>query len=284
MQPYVNYNLISLAACKEAPGILAALFINLLMVCISLMPTTSGANEKILSLDQCTDWMLARYARQSQVLALSPPIYQYNPDWLGDAWARHDGTLEQIMDLKPDLVITGEFNAMILRQRLQELGINVEILKLPKNLTDVISYEERFLSLIGQPVTNNSREISQPSAKTTNKKPRLLLLGANGIGTGRGTFEDDILKMAGWDNYLKEKGYINLDLEKISADPPEAILWSVPASAALSNLFAEHPVLKKAIPKTQWLKTAAWKWQCPGPWTWDLISELKALSQSLDRP
>lgn len=76
--------------------------------------------------------------------------------------------------------------------------------------------------------------------------PRLLLLGPNGIGTGRGTMEDDILTRAGWDNDVQAQGYV-LDTERIATHPPDAVLWAAPSSRALANRFAEHPVLKRVI-------------------------------------
>lgn len=227
---------------------------------------------RVLSLDLCTDWILAKHAKPSQVLALSQLTRQYPVDWMDQNWPTHNGSLEQILELKPDLVITGEFNALMLRKRLQELGVRVEILSLPKNLSQISDYEQRLLSLIGSPKDKASKP---PLLKPASfPKQTLLLLGANGIGTGRNTFEHDLLQYAGWDNYLIEDGYINLDLEQIATNPPDAILWSAPPSAALSNLFAKHPVLKRAIPSKQWLETDAWSWQCPGPWTWDLIGQL----------
>lgn len=221
--------------------------------------------------------MLVKYASRSQILALSPLIHQYPVDWVGQNWPTHNGSIEEILQLKPDLVITGEYNALLLRQRLKELGIRVEILVLPKNLSQVSDYEKHFLSLIDVPGNKASKPVVQEAYKNkSNQSPRLLLLGANGIGTGRGTFEDGILQRTGWVNYLQDSGYINLDIERIAIDPPDAVLWSAPASVALSNLFAEHPALKQAIPADRWLSSVYWNWQCPGPWTWDLIDQLQA--------
>ena len=261
MKTYINY--------------LVVTFIFLLPIqvfAVTVNPVKSNTVTKVLSLDLCTDWILAKHANPSQVIALSPLMHQYPVDWVGQDWPTHDGSLEQILELKPDLVITGEYNALLLRRRLRELGVRVEVLPLPKNLSQVNKYEQRLLSLIGKSTDKASKP---PQFKPSSQpKEKLLLLGANGIGTGRSTFEDDLLRYAGWDNYLLDEGYINLDLEKVATDPPDAILWSAPASAALSNLFAEHPVLKQAIPANRWLTTDAWNWQCPGPWTWDLIGQL----------
>ncbi|MGV3741934.1 MAG: ABC transporter substrate-binding protein [Burkholderiaceae bacterium] len=232
--------------------------------------------ERIVSLDLCTDWLLMHYAQHSpsikpRVAALSPLTQQQADQWNASAWPSHDGSLEQVLQFQPDLIITGEFNALLLRKRLTSLGERVEMLPLPTHLVDIDSYEKRLLSLLGLPESL----ADAPVAPITDvKQKRLLLLGANGIGTGRGTLEDEILRRAGWANYVQADGYVRLDLERIAADPPDAILWAAPASPALANRFAEHPVLKRAVPASRWLRTDTWRWQCPGPWTWQLVREL----------
>jgi iron complex transport system substrate-binding protein len=157
--------------------------------------------QRVISLDLCTDWMLARYADRGQVAALSPMHRQFPVAWLDNSWPTHDGTLERIVELKPDLVITGQYNAPQLRSRLKTLGFRVEILPLPSNLEAVSEYEKQLLSLLGQPLSLAS--FPPPPVKSHVQPKRLLLLGANGIGTGRGTFEDGIWSGLGGSNYLR---------------------------------------------------------------------------------
>ncbi len=235
------------------------------------VPAVAGTAQRIVSLDLCTDWMLARYAERSRIAALSMMHRQYPVAWLNEAWPVHDGTLERILELKPDLVIAGQYNALLLRNRLQTLGVRVEVLPLPTSLAEVVAYEQRLLALLDLPGALAS---TPPALPPPHARKRLLLLGANGIGTGRGSFEDGILERAGWTNYLRDEGYLRLDLEQIAADPPDAILWAAPASKALASRFAEHPVLRQAVPATRWLTTDYWRWQCPGPWTWELVEQL----------
>ncbi len=232
--------------------------------------------RRIVSLDLCTDWLLMHYAQRSpgikpRVAGLSPLTQQQADQWNASTWPSHDGSLEQVLQFQSDLIITGEFNAMLMRRRLASLGKRVEMLPLPTHLADIDRYEKRLLSLLGLP--ESLADIPVAPA-TTDKHRRLLLLGANGIGTGRGTLEDEILRRAGWTNYVQTDGYVRLDLERIAADPPDAVLWAAPTSPALANRFAEHPVLKRAVPASRWLRTDTWRWQCPGPWTWQLVREL----------
>ena len=229
--------------------------------------------QRIVSLDLCTDWMLARHAERGSVIALSPMQKRFPVSWVDVNWPIHDGSLETIIALKPDLVITGQYNVLQLRSRLKTLGVRVEIMPLPTTLAAVTEYEKRLLSLIGLPTERASQA---PTAQAKQKPPkRLLLLGPNGYGTGRGTLENDLLSHAGWDNYLNDEGYIALDLERLATDPPDAVLWAAPASQAQANRFAEHPILRRAIPQERWLTTDYWRWQCPGPWTWELIDQMR---------
>lgn len=244
----------------------------LTLVCLPGMASAAPA-QRIISLDLCTDWMLARFAQASQVTALSALHQQYQAPWASHSWPTHDGSLERVAMLAPDLVITGQYNAFQLRTRLKALGMRVEVLELPTSLNAVADYEHHLLRLLGLPSSLASTPVP-PSPSASHMPRRLLLLGANGIGTGRGTFENDILERAGWTNYLREQGYIQLDLEQIATDPPEAILWAAPSSQAIANRFAQHPVLRRAVPAKRWLSTDYWRWQCPGPWSWDLVRQL----------
>lgn len=246
------------------------------------------AYQRIASLDLCMDWLLAYYADPSNVLALSP-LHQRYPLPINTAkWPVHDGSLEQLVSLDPDLVIVGEFNALMLRSQLQRLGVNVEVLALPRSLIEVEHYLLRFTELLGISITHKNAKISNLhgeglNQKTSNvQKPRLLLLGANAVGTGEGTFEDQLITQSGWQNYLTRSGYITLDLEQLASDPPDAILWAAPDSAALANQFAQHPVLAKQLPEDAWLTTDYWRWQCPGPWTYELIDQLTGLREAFD--
>lgn len=241
---------------------------------LGFMCPSMAVPQRVLSLDLCTDWLLAWHAPRTQVVALSPLHQQQYPvEWLGAAWPTHDGSLEHILQLAPDLVLAGEYNAPLLQRRLRQLGVRVETLPLPRTLQQMYAYEQRVLSLLGLPVERASpiptmREVSA-------ERPRLLLLGANGIGTGQNTLENQLIQQAGWRNYLPESGYISLNLEDIVAHPPDAILWAAPLRPALANRFAEHPVLRRAVPAERWLRSEYWRWQCPGPWTWELIKQLQ---------
>ncbi len=236
-----------------------------------LMTLQAAPVERIISLDLCTDWMLLKYASRSQVRAYSPLLYRYAADWVPENLPVHNGSLEQILALEPGLLITGEYNAILLRKRLVQLGKTVKVLPLPDGLDSIRDYQQQLLSIIK--ADSESVDIAWSKAYPR-KNQTLLLLGANGIGTGRDTLEHDLLTRAGWDNYIQQSGYVNLQLEKIVANPPDAIYWSAPLSNSLANLFVQHPAIKQLMHRNKFPRAENWRWQCPGPWSLELVEKL----------
>lgn len=234
----------------------------------------AGAPQRVVSLDLCTDWMLTVHAAPGQVAALSPMGRRFGARYgpVGD-WPVHDGSLEQVIALRPDRVIVGPYNAVRLRQRLQALGVRVDVTALPTSLDGVAAFERQVLGLLGADPVRARVPLPRPAPDPA--APRLLVLGANGVGTGRGTFENEVLERAGWRNYLDAEGYVRLDMEALVADPPAAILWAAPVSPALANAFAGHRALRAVVPPPRWLHTDNWRWECPGPWTWGLVDQLR---------
>ena len=102
--------------------------VRVLLVALALHASVAkavwAAPQRIVSLDLCTDWMLVRHADRAQVRALSPLHRQYPVAWIDAQWPVHDGTLEQLVSLRPDLVMVGQYNATLLRARLQALGVH----------------------------------------------------------------------------------------------------------------------------------------------------------------
>ena len=231
--------------------------------------------SRIVSLDLCSDWLLAHYAPDSQSVTLSPMVRRFPLPAGSPQWPTHEGSLEQILSLQPDVVLVGEFNAFMLRKRLESLGVQVVVTPLPNTLNDLDGIARTVQSLLGVPLAMPTQPNPPQSESVAPNHGRLLLLGPNGYGTGHQTLEHNLITRAGWTNYIAHNGHVKLDLEALAADPPDAVVWSAPRHAALANQFAQHPVLRQAVPAEQWIQTDAWRWQCPGPWMHTLVEQLQ---------
>jgi iron complex transport system substrate-binding protein len=253
------------------------IFIALLGTALMFAGTRAHAARDIVSLDLCTDWMLLKYADPSQVRAYSPLLYKYQADWVPDGLPVHDGSLEHILQLEAGLLISGEYNAILLRKRLRQLGTEVAVLSLPTTLEGIRRYQAEFLDLIDLSPGSVALDWDRAFAP---RHESLLLLGANGIGTGADTLENDLLRKAGWNNYIEAPGYVSLELERVVANPPDAIYSSAPPSNSLANLFIRHPAIRTLMPQDAGPRAEDWRWQCPGPWSLELIQELASWKDS----
>lgn len=255
------------------------------VLALVLTARTPAEARALVSLDLCSDWLLMQLASPEQVRALSPMSVRYPAPWAHEPWPTHDGSLEHIVALKPDQIVVGEFNAPMLRHRLSALGFQIHVVQQVVDLDTLNRELLRFQDMLrshpaikpssgvrATAVTASAGVSQQGSAE---RRGRLLLLGPNGYGTGQGTLESSLIAAAGWRNYLRSSGHRALDLEAIIQDPPDAIAWATPESAALAHRFAEHAVLRRALPPDRWIKTDYWRWQCPGPWSLSLIPQLQ---------
>jgi len=211
------------------------------------------------------------YVNPSRVAGLSALSASYPLNSNSPNYPLHDGSLESIIALQPDLIIVGQYNAWLLRDRLTKLGFNVVIQSLPTSVGEVESLIVEFhqLTELAAPT------LVIPAPIAVDSKQRILKLGANGIATGTMTFESNLLAYAGWQNYINKQGYVHADLEQLVQDPPERLLLAAPSAPALANSMMEHSVWTRILAATQIRTSDDWRWQCPGPWTFELIKELQ---------
>ncbi len=229
--------------------------------------------------------MLIRHGLPDQAVVYSPLLYRYATDWTPPGLPTHDGHLESLLRLEPARILSGQYNARMLRERLQQLGRKVTVLPLPQNLDQLEDYLRRFERAAGWPRGWVSGDRKGRAVKGgSGPSVRLLLLGANGIATGKNTLEDEMIQRAGWRNWLDQAGFVSLDIEAVLRDPPDAILWSQPDSPALANRFANLPPIRRRLERQPPFPTpdGDWRWHCPGPWTFDLIDDLARWREAFD--
>jgi len=144
---------------------------------------------------------------------------------------------EKIVSLKPDLVIaTGVGNTKDMIDRLEKLGFPTYVI-FPKNFSDIL----QSISHVGQVVDREKEAIgiiqgmkqrSQRVIELTKglSRPKVFFqIGEAPIFTvGRGSFADDLIRLAGGENIAgKEKEmYPRLGMEEILKRSPEVILVS----------------------------------------------------------
>ncbi|ADB57368.1 ABC transporter substrate-binding protein [Archaeoglobus profundus] len=139
--------------------------------------------------------------------------------------------VEKVVRLKPDLVVASYGNGFGVIKALKDFGITVVALN-PKNVTDVMRDAELLGKVCG--VEENATklvewmkdEIAKVKAKKHPWKPKILHIVWNDPiwVSGRGTFVDDVIKIAGGVNVVNESGWVVVSLEDLIRMNPDIII------------------------------------------------------------
>jgi len=145
--------------------------------------------------------------------------------------------LEKIVSLKPDLIIaTGAGNTKEMVDRLERLGFPTFVI-FPKRFDDVI----QSIRHVGQLVSKEKEALSMTESMSKRKgkileltrglsRPKVFLqIGESPIVTvGKGSFADDLIRLAGGENVAgnDREMYPRLGMEEILKRSPEVIMIS----------------------------------------------------------
>ncbi|GAA4643477.1 ABC transporter substrate-binding protein [Pontixanthobacter gangjinensis] len=191
----------------------------------------------IVSLNPCTDAILAEVAAPGQLLAISH--YSQSPDStsmdLADArkYAVTGGTVEEIMALQPDVVVASNFIAPATRQALQAQGIRLETYGIASTIADSDRQIRELAELAGDQAAGEAL-VKSISASIANAQPadgfkpiRAVLWQADGIVPGAGTLISELIRRVGFTSHSAARGFKQADylsLEQMLTDPPQLLL------------------------------------------------------------
>lgn len=247
---------------------------------VQILAATENKPQRIVSLTTCTDQILLMLVEHERIAALSnlstDPLYSYH--WQqAEGLDTHSGLAEQIIPLRPDLIIGSRFTSGNSVQILQQLGYEVETFSSPTTLEQVEEYTRAVARVVGevdkaeQIIRAMYNEIAQ-AKRLVAEQPRQLAIsyGPNGFTAGTHTLKHEILTAAGYRNLASELGidyYGNVSLEQLIWSNPDAIIIDedIPDQNSLAQGFVKHPVLKKLMHNRALPSVPTNQWICPGP-------------------
>ena len=175
--------------------------------CLGLQATARAAElPRIASINVCTDQLLMALADPAQILGLSP--YARDPALSWDAakagqFPKLSGTAEDVLVLKPDVVVAGRFTKLATRQLLKDKGLRVVEFDAARSLDDV-KKQIRLMGDVTQHPDRAAAEISRLDAAIAHarqvaaRKPyRVLALSRRGWVTGGDSLTSSLLANAG---------------------------------------------------------------------------------------
>lgn len=250
---------LALGACTAAPAREAA----------SPLP-------RIVSLNPCTDAILAEVADPGQVLALSS--YSQDPAsssmdvTLARRFRAVGGTVEEVAALRPDVVLSGNFMAPATRGALERLGTRLELLPIAATVAESRAQVRQIAALAGHPQRGEALvariDAALAAARPAGDQPiPALVWQSGGMVPGPNTLIADLLTYTGFTNAAAARGLGQADLlplEHVLADPPRVILTAGNLHGNEDRLL-RHPALDVLAGKTARARLDANLLWCGGP-------------------
>jgi iron complex transport system substrate-binding protein len=229
----------------------------MVLFCLAFTVPAGAAPHRIASIYLCSDQLLLHLADRDRIVSLNR--FAAYPSFSNEAGkfagiALNRGLAEEILPLRPDLVLAGTFTAPATKALLRRLGIPVLELAMEQDFDGIRSNIRRVAKAIGEVergeklVAELDRSIAV-KAPPDRRRPELMLYRFGGYSQGRNTLSDAIIERAGFANYAAARlnGVGQLPLERIIADPPDAILLGDRGTVrdSLSAETLAHPALRK---------------------------------------
>jgi len=254
--------------------------------------------RRIASLNVCTDQLaLLLGARDRLVsvtfLAADPSSSALAAEARGLRLNR--GRAEEIVPLAPDLVLAGDTAAAPGVQMLGRLGFRIKVVPLARNLADIprniailahaIGEEARGRAMIARFEEGLAR-VTQTHPAPGGHRPIALLIGPNGVTSGRDSLAGAIIETAGFANGADGFGVLGvgrLPLERVLAARPDVlILSSLKVShPSLAAGFIRHPALAAASAAATRVSIHHHVWACGTPLVLGAIERLAHLRATL---
>ncbi len=221
-------------------------------------PTVSSTRRlhpAIVSLNPCSDAVLAEVADPGQILALSHYSRDPASSSMDVARARQfhavSGSVEEILSLRPDVVISDDFLPPATAGALQALAIPVERLPIANSVEASKAQVTRIAAIAGHPERGRALVARIDAALARAAPPpgaapvSAVVWQSGGIVPGDASLIGDLLRRTGFRSLSAARGLGQADvlpLEAMLADPPRVILAAGNPLASEDRLLA-HPAL-----------------------------------------
>ena len=247
--------------------------------------------QRIVSLNLCADQLLMTLLPPERLIGITQLASDPEASYLyqeAEQFHQHTSRIEEIMALKPDLVVAGEFTAQPTNQLLEELGYKVIKLGLPVTTEGIFQQ----IAFLGEQIDESDRaeelilnmreKLIKVTALQEEKHKRAVVYYANGFTAGRQTIVNDILQMAGLINIAAE---LNLDfvaplsLESLLASKPDVLLLGRlnENTDSLAHQVLRHEAINRytALKQVKKITIPDRYWSCAGPSSFAAASYLQ---------
>lgn len=260
-----------------------------LLLVLPLAAVAGPRPARVVSVNLCTDQLLLMLADASQVASVSflarEPKSSFVSTQAG-AYPVNHARAEEVIALRPDLVLATAYTPPRLISTLKRLGYRVELFHLDNTVGGIVTDIRRMAALLDQPargavlVKDMQRRLAGTADVPAGERPSALFYQPRGYTSGRHTLQDEALRLAGWRNPAAEhgiEGYAPVDLERLLLWRPQRIFTSDydGTGDSLAQRGLDHPALRKLLAGRPPLQIPYKYWICPGPMLADAVELLR---------
>ena len=219
-------------------------------------PEKQSVPLRIVSLNPCSDAVLAEVADRNQLLAVSHYSHDPQASSMDVAEARRfpatSGSVEEILQFRPDVVVSGTYISPATLAALRRLGIRVELLPIAATVAESEAQVRTLAQLAGHPERGEALVAKIHAALDAARPPAgstavsALVWQSGGMVPGGDTLIADLLHRTGFISFAAAKGMKQaeiLPLEELLADPPQVILTAGDVHGEEDRMLA-HPALR----------------------------------------
>ncbi len=232
---------------------------------VSLAPALAAALPHIASMNVCTDQLLIPLADPEQILGLSRYSRDRFESWAADDAHRYrilSGGAEDILVLRPDVVVASLFDKRSTRELLKQKGLRLAEFAVPRNL-EAVKAQIREMGEIVQHPDRAAAEIARLDAAiararrvVVEKHYSVLPLSRRGWVAGIDSLVSSLLTESGLNNAAGDLGLGTggfASLETVVNAKPDFLLVPDAGDRAEDDghAFLLHPALERFYPPTK---------------------------------
>lgn len=252
------------------------------------VPARAAELPRIASINACTDQLLVALADPEQIVGLGPYSRDATRSWSAAAAQRYprlSGNAEDVLVLKPDVVVAGSFTKRATRELLKEQGQKVITFDVAHSLDEVKAQIRKMGELTRHPdraetyVAQIDAALSRARQFSARKRYRVLSISRRGWVSGSRSLMSSLVAEIGLTNAAGELG-LNLggfaSLEAIVKLQPDFIVVSNDSNFAEDEgrAFLLHPALEHFYPPAKRLVIPERLTVCGGPMVADALDRI----------
>jgi iron complex transport system substrate-binding protein len=212
---------------------------------------------RIVSLNMCVDGILVELVSHDRIAALSHYARDPQRSTISEI-ARHlpitYETAEEVVALRPDLVLTSRHSAPATRNALKRVGIRFELFDVPQTIAGSLEQVRQVAGFLGaeregEAMVARIEQALEAARLPAGEEPlSAAVYQPGGLSAGADTVIGELMQLTGLQNIAARYGVRNyrpLPLEVLVSSPPDVLL--VGETAPGSPLRAERIVRHRAL-------------------------------------